>query len=167
VVICVVPDFLNLEQSTPHLDNATIVPFERPTIALLDRNINSGLYTTLGYDPQAVRAVVEAKFDVSVKADNGFAIQAYGVGDGIRPHVDNVISPKYVGTSNPQRLRDITSVLFLNDNFDGGVLEFGDLGIRVQPKQGTLVVFSSTYEHEVTKVASGRRFVVAQFWIKV
>ena len=166
MVICVVPDFINLDQSEPHLNAATIVPFDRPTIALLDRHMNSGLYTTLGYNPQAVRAVVEAKFDVSVLPDDGFAIQAYGVGDGIRSHVDNVISPKYVGTSNPQRLRDIPSVLFLNDNFDGGVLEFGDLGIRIKPKQGTLVVFSSTYKHEVTKVVFGRRFVVAQFWIK-
>jgi hypothetical protein len=56
--------------------------------------------------------------------------------------------------------RDLTILTYLNDNYEGGELEFPDWGIKLKPKAGTLLAFPSYIEfsHRVHPVTSGERF---------
>ena len=57
--------------------------------------------------------------------------------------------------------RQISFVLFLNDDFGGGALNFEYQNLAIQPKAGSLVVFPSNYlfRHECQKVTSGNRYI--------
>ncbi|CAJ1062544.1 prolyl 3-hydroxylase 3 [Xyrichtys novacula] len=69
--------------------------------------------------------------------------------------------------------RDLSAVLYLNDNFDGGELFFTNrdaktVTARVKPSCGRLVGFSSgpTNPHGVTAVTKGRRCALALWFTK-
>jgi hypothetical protein len=56
--------------------------------------------------------------------------------------------------------------LYLNDNFDGGSLNFQHDDITIKPKVGMLAFFKGGHrnEHEVTTVKNGERYTVGSFW---
>lgn len=56
--------------------------------------------------------------------------------------------------------RDITILGYLNEDYEGGLLEFPDYGISIKPKKGTIISFPSYYEfqHRVTPITSGTRY---------
>lgn len=64
--------------------------------------------------------------------------------------------------------RDLSTVLFLNDNFEGGEFVFPDLRIRVRPEPGLLIAFPSSqfYAHKVEPVISGTRYAMVN-WMTV
>lgn len=55
---------------------------------------------------------------------------------------------------------DITLVMYLTGDFDGGKLVFGELDIKIQPQAGDIAVFDSTTLHGVEPLGSGRRITV-------
>lgn len=64
--------------------------------------------------------------------------------------------------------RDLSTVLFLNDDFEGGDFVFPDLRIRIRPEPGLLVCFPSSqyYLHKVEPVISGIRYTMVN-WMTV
>lgn len=62
--------------------------------------------------------------------------------------------------------RDITILIYLNDDYEGGELEFTDWGVKLKPKPGTLLAFPSYIEfsHRVHPVTKGERFNLVS-WI--
>jgi hypothetical protein len=56
--------------------------------------------------------------------------------------------------------------IYLNDNFDGGFLNFKNHDIKIEPKVGRIAIFDGghTNEHEVTKVHGNTRFTIGSFW---
>lgn len=61
--------------------------------------------------------------------------------------------------------RDISLLLYLNDGFEGGELDFKRLFYRLRPKTGMLVWFPSDvrYEHMAMPVVSGRRYCLVSW----
>jgi predicted 2-oxoglutarate/Fe(II)-dependent dioxygenase YbiX len=52
--------------------------------------------------------------------------------------------------------RSISAVFYLNDDYEGGEIEFVHYGVKIKPKSGSLILFPSNYAyahiaHEVTK----------------
>jgi predicted 2-oxoglutarate/Fe(II)-dependent dioxygenase YbiX len=71
----------------------------------------------------------------------------------------------YDGT--PRNLSyNISTILFLYNNFDGGYLEFPDLNIQIKPEPGDLIIFNGNKnnEHQVSKIIDGIRCTVVAFW---
>jgi predicted 2-oxoglutarate/Fe(II)-dependent dioxygenase YbiX len=62
--------------------------------------------------------------------------------------------------------RDVTILLYLNDDYEGGELEFPDWSCKFKPKAGTLIAFPSYIEfsHQVRPVTSGKRYTLVS-WI--
>lgn len=98
----------------------------------------------------------ETKFNITVMLD----------GSSVPPHTDESIFPEHVGIINKPVLRDITSVFYLNDDFDGGELHFDCLNKTIKPEAGMLVFFPTAkiYRHAVLTVRNGQRFFVSRFW---
>lgn len=61
--------------------------------------------------------------------------------------------------------RSVSALLYLNDDYEGGELEFVHFDIKFKPKAGSLVLFPSNfaYEHIAHPVSSGLKYVVATF----
>ena len=63
--------------------------------------------------------------------------------------------------------RDISFLFYLNDQYGGGELEFGDLGLTIKPKKGMMIAFPSYKEfaHKVHPVTWGHRYSLVS-WIE-
>jgi len=69
----------------------------------------------------------------------------------------------FIGTSSSNFLRQVSYVLFVNENFSGGGLYFNNMKKKINPKTNRLVIFPSnwSFPHQVLPVLQGvRRTVV-------
>ena len=58
-----------------------------------------------------------------------------------------------------------TSIIYLNDNFEGGVTRVGDVFFK--PKKGTLISFEGNkINHEVLKITEGVRYTIPCWYRK-
>lgn len=73
----------------------------------------------------------------------------YGVGGFLPAHQDLGISS-----------RVLSSVMYLNDDYDGGEIEFVNSNIKIKPPAGSVIFFPSNYlyVHEVHPILSGFRY---------
>lgn len=90
--------------------------------------------------------------------DEGYEVLKYGPGEFFKPHVDD-------GAEWQNHNRKISTILFLNDDFTGGELEFTKHGLKVKPKTGTVLVFPSSFAfpHQVLPPDGNRYTVVTWF----
>lgn len=78
----------------------------------------------------------------------------YRRGEGTQPHRDPI-------RETVDGLRSAMSILvFLNDQFEGGSVEFPELGRIVEAKAGRAIVFPHSLMHVDHVVARGRKFVL-------
>jgi hypothetical protein len=86
----------------------------------------------------------------------GFNILKYQTGQEYKAHFD--------GTT--QSHRAISPILYLNDNYTGGELEFVFHNITIKPSSGMLVVFPSNYaySHIAHPVKTGTKYAIVT-WI--
>lgn len=86
-----------------------------------------------------------------------FYIRKYDVGAYMGPHID--VSRKEKST--------VSMVIYLNDNYEGGKINFPELGLSVKPEAGSAVVFeSSSILHEPEATKSGVKYVIPLFFYK-
>lgn len=80
----------------------------------------------------------------------------------LQPHAD---SENPGGVPHPFPWRDFASVIYLNDEYEGGAIYFPNLGIELKPRPGTLIAFPGTlrYLHGVRRVTAGMRHTIASF----
>ena len=81
-------------------------------------------------------------------------------GNELTPHADN-LDPD--GSPNATPHRSFSSIIYLNDDYDGGETYFPGFGMRIKPQPGLMVLFGSgpEYVHGVTKMRGGRRYTYA------
>lgn len=65
--------------------------------------------------------------------------------------------------------RVLSALLYLNDNYDGGEIEFSHSGIKLKPEAGSLLFFPSNflYVHEVYPVINGKRYSLPNWYHNV
>lgn len=95
----------------------------------------------------------------------------YREGGHYKPHYDGEalwVNPDGTKQWKKSIDRDISTVLFLNDDFEGGEFVFPKYRIRIKPEPGLLIAFPSThhYLHGVEPVKSGER-IVSVCWMRV
>ena len=91
-----------------------------------------------------------------VKGGEHLRVGRYHVGGHYSVHAD-------AGNSE----RTLSGLLYLNDDYEGGILHFPHLGIEIKPKPGMLVLFPSNfiYTHGSTPITDGTKYVVVS-WFK-
>jgi len=84
-------------------------------------------------------------------------------GSHMPPHTDNAY---HDGGPHESHWRDFSSIVYLNDDYQGGQLYFTALDKVLRPKAGMLVAFSAGHHHEhgVLKVRSGTRLTMPAFY---
>jgi len=93
------------------------------------------------------------------------SILRYGPGGFYRQHADSCVYEKADDTWYKIQDRDLSLLLYLNEDFEGGGLTFINFNYHFRPKVGDLLVFPSDnrYEHQAEKVESGLRYCIASW----
>lgn len=99
--------------------------------------------------------MVEISFHAQKWKEGGFADY----------HSDN--SDEF-GNPTPFERSKFATFIYLNDNFDGGLLKFKGSDLALKPRKGLLATFAGGHEnmHMVTTVENGERYTVGSFWDK-
>jgi hypothetical protein len=58
--------------------------------------------------------------------------------------------------------RSVSAILYLNDDYEGGEIEFVNFGVKIKPKAGTFLLFPSNYpyRHIAHPVTSGTKYAI-------
>lgn len=81
------------------------------------------------------------------------------------PHADKEESN---GNPHPFPWRDFASVIYLNDDFEGGEIHWPNKGKEWKPVKGSLALFPGTLEflHGVRNVPEGVRYTIPSFYTR-
>lgn len=93
----------------------------------------------------------------------GYHTQKWEPGAFARPHSDNTDEE---GNPSAFERSRYAAFIYLNEDFDGGVLNFVKNNISIKPKTGLLAAFAGGFEnmHEVTLITKGIRYTLGSFW---
>jgi hypothetical protein len=111
-----------------------------------------------------IEAVASIKgLDPKVIVEIGYHTQKWEPGAYARKHSDNTDEH---GNTGPFARSRYAAFIYLNDDFDGGLLRFPDQNVEIQPKVGSLAVFDGGHKnmHEVTMITKGVRYTIGSFW---
>lgn len=111
-----------------------------------------------------IEAVASIKgLDPKTIVEIGYHTQKWEPGAFARKHSDNTDEH---GNTGPFERSRYAAFIYLNDDFDGGLLKFPDQNIEIDPKVGTLAVFDGGHKnmHEVTLITKGVRYTIGSFW---
>lgn len=86
------------------------------------------------------------------------SLNRYDSGQGMGPHYD--------GQDGDSNLK-YSFVTYLNDDYDGGEINFPNQNVTIKPKSGSLVMFPSQkpYIHESKPVLSGVKYMYTTHWV--
>lgn len=89
--------------------------------------------------------------------ENQNQIARFTEGYGMHEHFD---------ASRPQ---DYATLIYLNDNYDGGELYFPDYGIEIKPKSGDLICFPDNpdFVHGVKPILNGIRYTSPRWFTRI
>jgi len=79
----------------------------------------------------------------------------YGEGGHLPAHIDQGVSS-----------RVLSSVMYLNDDYAGGEIEFVQSDVKLKPEAGSIIFFPSNflYVHEVHEITSGYRYSMPHWY---
>ena len=121
---------------------------------LLLQNIHNQFYTILlaSTVPYAKRYGIEEAF-----YHEGYNLLKYNNGQEYKKHYDG-------GTKIG---RAISAVMYLNDDYEGGEIEFPNFNVKIKPEAGMLILFPSNfaYAHVAHPVTSGTKYALVT-WIR-
>jgi len=124
--------------------------------ALLDstacQNVNNQYYLLL----LASTLPYALKHDIDELHQEPYSMLKYSTGQEYKAHADG-------GTAIG---RAISSIVYLNDDYEGGEVEFVNFGLKIKPQAGMMLLFPSTYPyaHIAHPVTSGTKYALVT-WI--
>ncbi len=101
--------------------------------------------------------------DLKTIVQIGYHTQKWEPGAYARIHSDNTDEK---GNTGPFARSRYAAFLYLNDDFEGGLLKFPNHDISIAPKVGLLAAFDGGFKnmHEVTMITKGTRYTLGSFW---
>lgn len=92
---------------------------------------------------------------------NEITIRKYYPGGQMGPHID-------CEDDDIESRLTVSMVLYLNDDFEGGEVEFPKQNIKLKPEPGSLLIFPSTkpYYHSSSKVIDGNKYMCPNFMFR-
>ena len=118
-----------------------------------------------------VKQVINPFYQFEVDKSEVPQLLCYDVGGHYKPHIDGEgvwTAPDQTQMWRKTVDRDLSMVLYLNNDFEGGDFVFPVLHIRIRPEPGLLVCFPSNryYMHGVEPVTKGNRYSMVT-WMTV
>jgi hypothetical protein len=134
---------------------------------ILDPNIDAEIFGIVRLYIPLIHKEINTRFSISVHEEPDYSITVYCEGESLKSHFDAMTDDYHKNrTPNGHDSRDMSSILYLNDDYSGGVLRFPYLNLSITPPAGSLIIFPSSekYTHLVEPVEKGLRYIVPQLW---
>lgn len=163
------PDTGELFYSIPHPENSELLDLHiKYTIKMFD-NLSSY------YDP-----ICKIRYPELLDSNGNFnhehrrtlsSILAHPMGSFMHPHVDIVGYLQDKDNAIQDHLSKwsghLSSVIYLNDNYEGGELYFKDHGVSIKPEAGDYITFPGNrhYQHGVKEVSGAVRYTLST-WVR-
>lgn len=115
---------------------------------------------------QRLRPIVEDFYKVKVQP-TGVTIVRWLPGQFQKPHADKELHEgPDAGLPNDFPYYDLSSLFYLNEDYEGGELYFPLQDVKFKPKKGAAYFFPGdmNYIHGVTEIKSGIRYTCPFFW---
>ncbi len=130
-----------------------------------DHNISLDMFNLL---LSSINETVCSLFNSEFKIKSSF-YSAMLEGSSNSEHMDNYYLDGDVIKQRPNHPKDVSGLLYLSDDYEGGYLSFTSQNMKVKPKSGSLIIFEGDDKkpHEVTKVESGTRNLIVSFYVPV
>ena len=176
-LLCIVPDFVpqhiietliknKSDDFSPALvgfdENQKVTDYRQTKWLNLPSDIHQYLFDSI---PLIHEKHLQPIYHSNIKNVESPQFLRYDIGDHYKAHND---SESYIkGKLKRASKRDISLLLYLNDDYEGGELEFTKLQLTIQPKKGMLIAFPSyeDFEHKVHPVTKGTRYTIVS-WIE-
>ena len=129
---------------------------------LLDAGLSPTIFSDIEKTmPKAIASVHD--LDPKTISKIGYHTQKWEPGAYARIHSDNTDAEGNSGAFTRSRY---AGFLYLNDDFQGGLLKFPGQDIEIKPEVGMLAVFDGGFKnmHEVSLIESGVRYTIGSFW---
>lgn len=109
-----------------------------------------------------IKSAIESAFNREVVTNSTHA-QLWPTGSFARWHSDN---SDLDGTPSAWGNNKFASILYLNDDYEGGELIFRDYDLQIKLTKGSLITFPGGIEniHRVEEIKSGERITIVGFW---
>lgn len=129
---------------------------EQFTVNLLESGDNvEEVRNLIGEHDQRVFEYLKANYDLEFKEYSPAQhIAKFESGSGMHVHFDQ------------SRPNDIATIIYLNDDYEGGEIYFPDYDIEIKPKVGDLVSFpdNANFRHGVKETAGGTRYTTPRWF---
>lgn len=115
---------------------------------------------------QRLQPIIEEFFSVKVEP-TGQTIVRWLPGQFQKPHADKELHDgPDAGLPNDFPYYDLSSLFYLNDDYEGGELYFPLQGVQFKPKKGAAYFFpgDKNFIHGVTEIKNGVRYTCPFFW---
>lgn len=113
---------------------------------------------------------IKLNLNSTTEKENGMGITVLKPGHQMPLHVDKGYGDEST-IGNPKTpsgfpSREISSVFYWNEDYEGGEIVFPNQNKKIKPSSGMLILFpsSSDFAHKVLPVLSGTRYVSTNFW---
>lgn len=140
---------------------SSVLPEDGDTY-VVEEGLNPNIFSEM---KQGIINAVASVHDLSPDTIHqiGYHTQKWEPGAYARKHSDNTDAEGNSGAFTRSRY---AGFLYLNDNFEGGLLKFSDQNIEIEPKVGMLAVFDGGFNnmHEVSLITKGVRYTIGSFW---
>jgi predicted 2-oxoglutarate/Fe(II)-dependent dioxygenase YbiX len=99
----------------------------------------------------------KSSYSATTEKHESYSILKYGIGQNFTNHIDDCIGFE----------RRVSHVHYLNEDYEGGEIEFPRFNIKYKPKANESIFFPSTYvyNHSVHPVTSGTRYAVVSWMV--
>jgi hypothetical protein len=87
-------------------------------------------------------------------------VREYNVGSKMSAHSDRY---SYVKKDGQPVIPALTAILYINDDYVGGEIDFIHDDLCIKPKAASMVVFPSDKQHEVLEILSGNRYMTQTY----
>jgi hypothetical protein len=126
--------------------------------------------------PETVDTIVSIVKRLKVQIDKFFSVDAKPTSPALvrwlpgnlqMPHADKELHEgENAGKPNDFPWYDIATIIYLNDDYEGGELYFPNQEIQFKPKRGAAYFFPGdmNYIHGITPIKSGIRYTCPFFW---
>lgn len=124
--------------------------------------INIDVYNIIEKYIQKMRVCLEDFFNVGLSTRSPVIIK-WRPGMEQKPHADKQMND---GRPNPFPTYDLNSLIYYNDDFEGGELYYPDYDVIIKPKPGLAVAHPGdvNYLHGVKPIISGERYTTPSFY---
>lgn len=126
------------------------------------KTLNPEIFNIVEYYIDKMKKVIEDKHDVEVHSRPPVIVR-WIPGNVQSPHSDKQLND---GSPNPFPTYDINSVIYWNDNFEGGEFYYPEYDIELKIEAGMAVAHPGDihYLHGVKPVVSGTRWTTPSFY---